>query len=255
MYRRPLTSYRWPPRPSRTTNSRPGPLRWLPSTPPGRTRAARSRRFFWSLMPTSPLRRKGGPSYQRSPAGALDELARAREVRRVHHLPLEAERVRASGPMLLEQRHQLTRLGDLRLVGGEGGIDDLDLAGMDRDLAGESHGHAVLALAPEPVEVGDVGVDGIEPVDAGCRGGHRTHCARIARDVEVPAALVAHPRQSHRRAEVLDAPRDGDDAGAGGGDLADVEQPLRCLGGDGQQSRRAGRDTVAMLEQIQQLGD
>ena len=38
--------------------------------------------------------------------------------------------------------------------------------GMDRDLAGEAHGHAILALPPQTVEIGDVGVHGVEPVDA-----------------------------------------------------------------------------------------
>src|SRR5688572_31879096 len=102
-----------------------------------------------------------------SAAGALDQLPGAGEVRGVHHLALEAEGVGAARPVLLEEGHQLPRLGHERLVRRERLVDHGDLARVDGDLAAEPHGDAVLALAPEPVEVGDVRVDGVERVDAG----------------------------------------------------------------------------------------
>src|SRR5262249_27351036 len=53
MYRRPGGSQRYGQRPSRTPHSRPGPLGWLPRTPPGNTRAARSTSSGTSLMSAS----------------------------------------------------------------------------------------------------------------------------------------------------------------------------------------------------------
>src|SRR5438093_7223875 len=96
----------------------------------------------------------------RTTSRSRDDLQRAGQMGRVHHLTFEAERVHAAAAVLLEGRYQLARLLDHRLGRRERGVDDLDLRGMDGDLAAEAHGHAVLALAPEAVEVGDVRVDG-----------------------------------------------------------------------------------------------
>src|SRR5882724_6994682 len=186
---------------------------------------------------------------------ALDQLLRAGQVRGVHHLPLEAERVGPARRVLGEGGHQLARLGQGLLRRREHLVDDRDLARVDRDLAGESHGHAVLALAAQPLEVGDVGIDGVERVDAGRGGGDRAHRARVARDVEVLPALVAHARQAHGRPEVLDAPRDRHDTRARHGDLADVQQALGRLGRDEHQPRAAVRDPVSVLEAVEDLRD
>src|SRR5437870_10230266 len=117
--------------------------------------------------------------------GARKDLARACEMGRVHHLALEREGIDTASAGLGERRDELARLvhhGDVR---SERGVDHGDLAGMDGDLAGESHVDRVLALTAEAVEVGDVGVDGIERLDPGGRRGDRAHDPGVAGDVEV----------------------------------------------------------------------
>src|SRR5262249_53561429 len=92
-------------------------------------------------------------------AGARDDLQRPGEVRSVHHLPLERDRIHAPRAMLLEGGDERARVGEDLGRGRERGVDDGNLVGMDGDLPGEAHGHAFLAFAPQAVEIGDVGVD------------------------------------------------------------------------------------------------
>src|SRR5262249_44100138 len=72
------------------------------------------------------------------PARSRHELLRAREVRGVHHLALERERIDAAPSVLLEQRDELARLVDRFLRRREHLVDHGNLVGMDRDLAGET---------------------------------------------------------------------------------------------------------------------
>src|SRR5882672_5426712 len=120
-------SHRYAPRPSLTTNSSPGPLRWLPRIPPGNTCSARLRRSVWSLIvepPSKPLSdhtREPSPVKSRRPAGGSlhsrprEELPGTGEVRRIDHLALEGERVDAALRVVVEQRDELARLVDRRL--------------------------------------------------------------------------------------------------------------------------------------------
>ena len=119
-------------------------------------------------------------------------------------------------------------------------------------LPGEGHRDALPALAREALDVRDVGVDGVDGFHARGRRGHRAHHARVAGNVQVAALVVAHARQAHRGPEVLDAPRDRDDPRARRGDLADVEQALRRLGGDGDEPGGADGQPVAGLEPLEQ---
>src|SRR5262245_2328799 len=131
--------------------------------------------------------------------GASEELLRAVEVGRVHHLALEGEREDAVTRVDLEERDQLARLVDRFFRRREDVVDHRDLRGMNGDLAGEAHRHALLALAPETGEVGDVDEDGAGRLDASGGSDHRAHDARVARDVEVLARLVAYAAEPHRR--------------------------------------------------------
>src|SRR5207237_10719514 len=78
---------------------------------------------------------------------------------------------------------------------------------------------------------------------------------RVAGDVGVAAGPGADAAEPHGGAEVLDAPRDCDDARAGPGDLADAQQPLGRLRRDGKETGRPGRDPVTPLETIEELRD
>src|SRR4029453_10107702 len=119
--------------------------------------------------------------------GAGEELLRAVEVGRVHHLALEGEREDAVPRVDLEERDQLAGFIDRFLRRREDVVDHRDLRGVDGDLAGEAHRHPFLALAPETVEVGDVGEDRVDRLHPGGGRAHRAHDARVARDVEVLA--------------------------------------------------------------------
>src|SRR6266581_2703576 len=132
------------------------------------------------MAPPTPDMRAPGP-----PALALvsrDDFSRPREVRGVHHLSPESEGVDAAPRVLLECDDELTGLVHERLRGRERVVDDGNLARMDRDLAGEPHRDAVVALAAQTREVRDVGVDGVERLDARRGGGDRAHRPRMARD-------------------------------------------------------------------------
>src|SRR5215475_7099838 len=90
--------------------------------------------------------------------GALGDLPGTREVRHVHHLPLPRECAGAALGVLLERADEREGLFGIHAGRRELLIDRLDLPGMDRDLASESHRHAVATFSSEPLDVGDVGV-------------------------------------------------------------------------------------------------
>src|SRR5215510_14585360 len=112
MYRRPVVSQRYGPRPSRTTNSRPGPLRWLPRTPPGNTRAARWTSSGASLMiassrvPPSYARRQqdtgpGEPPRLEQGKGVIGVLQRETSDRRTDRNPRRfGQQLGAVGPRI-----------------------------------------------------------------------------------------------------------------------------------------------------------
>src|SRR5215813_11859893 len=134
--------------------------------------------------------------------GALRDLPSAREVRHVHHLALPRERPGATLGVLLERADERESLFGIRSGRRELLVDRLDLPGMDRDLADESHRDAVLTFTSEPLDVGDVRVHGIDCLDTGCRRGHGAHHPRVARNIQIPPLGVAHARQAHDRREI-----------------------------------------------------
>src|SRR5262245_56821870 len=131
--------------------------------------------------------------------GALGDLPGAREVRHVHHLSLPREGAGAALGMLLERADERESLLGIRSGRRELLVDRLDLPGVDRDLANESHRDAVPTFSSEPVDIGDVRVDGVDCLDTGRRSGNGAHDARVAWNVEVPALGVADARQTHNR--------------------------------------------------------
>src|SRR5215831_8683869 len=102
---------------------------------------------------------RGRPARDRSDhagdMGALGDLAGPREVGHVHHLPFPGKRAGATLGVLLERADQREGLFGIRPGRRELVVDRLDLPGMDRDLADESHRDAVLAFASESLDVGD----------------------------------------------------------------------------------------------------
>src|SRR3989449_4701462 len=136
-----------------------------PQTPPGLTRCLPMRNPPGAhAMPPNALLPRGltrCPPMRSLSSSAGQQLLRASEVGRLHHLALEGERVDAALRVILEQRDQLASFVDGLFGRCEDLVDHGDLSGMDGDLAGEAHGHSVLALAPEAVEIGDVREDGV----------------------------------------------------------------------------------------------
>src|SRR5712691_7726545 len=232
------------------------PTRTRISSGPGSGTGRRSRRRgscsigAWAVSAsalTPGALRRGPPTL---PARSLharagQQLPRAREVWRVHHPAPEGERVHAAPGVLLEGGDQLARLLERLLRRREDVVDDGDLVRVDRDLPGEAHGDRVLALAAEAREVGDVGVDRVERVHAGGGGRDGAHDARVAGNVEIAPLGVAHALEAHCRAQILDAPRDRDDARRRRRDLADVQEPLGGLRRDQREPGRTVGDPVA----------
>ena len=171
----------------------------------------------------------------------------------VHHLALPGEGARALARVLFEGRDEREGILGVGLGGRELLVDHFDLARMDRQLPAEAHGHAFPALAPQPFEIGNIRVDGVEPFYAGRRGRHCAHDTRVAGNVQIAPRLIPNAGQAHGRPQVLDAPGQRGDPRAGRGDLADVEEPARRLRGDEDELGRPEGDPVFLLEPLEGL--
>jgi hypothetical protein len=149
-------------------------------------------------------------------------------MRLVQHL---AVHLHDAGRIALECRDDPFRPGDFLFRRHEGGIDDVDVFGMDHGLGEKT----VLArrdrLLPQRIEVVDVGRDGVDSDDAGGRRGNQ---AEIARQPErtVKAAVGAVARGAERGCKVLGAPHHAPQPRA---HILDIEQFRHC-------PRRLGRD-------------
>src|SRR5262249_28316227 len=103
--------------------------------------------------------------------GALGDLSGTREVRHGHHLPLPRECAGTALGVLLERADEGEGLFGIRSRRGELLVDRLDLPGVDRDLADESHRDAVATFSFESLDVGDVRENGVDRLDTGRRRG------------------------------------------------------------------------------------
>ena len=89
------------------------------------------------------------------PARATNGLG-AGEVRGIDHLSIVEERQPSVGSVAFELGDQLDRVGDPFRRRRERLVDDVDLARVDGDLAGEAHRRRQRRLATQAVEVGEV---------------------------------------------------------------------------------------------------
>src|SRR5690348_13453537 len=108
------------------------------------------------------------------------------QVRTIDHPAVD--RKDASVGMCLERGDDFFGVPDLVLGRGEGRVDDGDLRGMDRELAGEALARSSLRFGLEALLVLEVGEDAVDRLDS--RGGRAGEAQRARQPVgEAQAAI------------------------------------------------------------------
>ncbi len=167
-------------------------------------------------------------------------------MRPVKHLAVDADD--AGGRVGGEGGDHLARPRDGGLVGREGAVDDGDLGGMDRHLAGEAAALGGACVSLEPGPVAEVGENGVDRGDASRGGSEEAERARQAERFEIGAVGPAILGRADIGGEILAAPGDAGEPRARPGIAGEGEHCRSGFRSDRQDSDAALSDAVARFE-------